>query len=144
MSLKEQILNDIKSAMKNKDDFTRDSLRQISAAIKQIEVDTRKTLSDDDIIVQLQKEIKKRQDAASLYIQGGREELAKKEQDEIALIQKYLPAQLSDEELESAIRQIKDATSDINLGLLIKMAKDKIGASADARRISEIAKRLLS
>lgn len=145
MGLKEQILEDIKTAMKAKEDFARDTLRQISAALKQIEVDTRKVLSDDEIVAVLQKEVKKRQDAIALYLQGGREELAKKEQDEIQIISKYLPAQLDDEALKEAIAKIKDELADaVNLGLLIKTAKEKLGASAEARRISEVAKSLLS
>lgn len=145
MTLKEKILEDIKSAMKSKDDFARDTLRQINAALKQIEVDTRKVLSDDDIIAILQKEIKKRQDAATLYIQGARAELAKKENDEIKIISSYLPAQLSDEELKNVLNEIITELSDAaNIGSVIKLAKERLKASADARRISEMAKNLLA
>ncbi|BCX79490.1 GatB/YqeY domain-containing protein [Campylobacter sp. 19-13652] len=145
MTLKEQILNDIKSAMKSKDDFTRDTLRQVNAALKQIEVDTRKTLSDEEIVTILQKEVKKRQDAATLYVQGGRDELAKKENDEIKIISNYLPTQLSDEELKAKISQIISELKDgANLGAVIKLAKERLKASAEARRISEMAKSLLS
>lgn len=144
MTLKERILDDIKVAMKSKDDFARDTLRQVNAALKQIEVDTRKTLSDDEIIAQLQKEIKKRQDAAALYIQGGRDELAQKENDEIKIISNYLPAQLSDDELKAALGEIITELKDsANLGAVIKLAKEKLKASAEARRISEIAKKML-
>lgn len=144
MTLKERILDDIKVAMKSKDDFARDTLRQVNAALKQIEVDTRKTLSDDEIITQLQKEIKKRQDAAALYIQGGRDELAQKENDEIKIISNYLPAQLSDDELKAALGKIITELKDsANLGAVIKLAKEKLKASAEARRISEMAKKML-
>lgn len=145
MSLKEQILNDIKSAMKAKDDFKRDALRQLNAAIKQVEIDTRKALSDDELVGILQKESKKRADAAELYTKGGRAELAQKELDEIELIKSYLPKQLSKDEIKQALSQIiAELGKDINLGALIKLGKEKIGAKADGKSISEAAKELLA
>lgn len=144
MALKEQILNDIKEAMKAKDELKRDTLRVVNAALKQVEVDSRKVLSDDEIIDILKKEIKKRQDAAKLYEEGARPELAKKENDEISIISHYLPAQLSDEELMACLKKIRQELGEANLGALIKAAKESVGARADGRRISELAKQLLS
>ena len=142
MSIREQILADIKEAMKAKDEFKRDTLRTLNAALKQVEVDQRIEMTDEVVLPLLQKEIKKRADSVELYIKGAREDLAKKEQGEIELIKAYLPAQLSDEELKEKIKKIIEGVGR-NLGAVMKMAKDEIGASAEAKRISVIAKELL-
>ena len=143
MSIREQILADIKEAMKSKDEFKRDTLRTLNAALKQVEVDQRIEMTDEVVLPLLQKEIKKRADSVELYIKGAREDLAKKEQGEIELIKAYLPAQLSDEELKEKIKNIIERAGK-NLGAVMKMAKDEIGASAEAKRISMIAKELLA
>ncbi|MBN7288482.1 MULTISPECIES: GatB/YqeY domain-containing protein [Campylobacter] len=147
MSIREQILADIKEAMKSKNEFVRDTLRTINAALKQVEVDERIEMTDEIVLPLLQKEIKKRQDSVELYLKGGREDLANKERSEIDIIVKYLPKQLSDNELEEKIKQIivsVGASSIKELGAVMKAAKEQIGASADAKRISEVVKRLLS
>ncbi|QPH88063.1 GatB/YqeY domain-containing protein [Campylobacter concisus] len=143
MSIRGQILADIKEAMKAKDEFKRDTLRTLNAALKQVEVDQRIEMTDEVVLPLLQREIKKRADSVELYIKGAREDLAKKEQGEIELIKTYLPAQLSDEELKAKIETIIQKTGK-NLGAVMKMAKDEIGASAEAKRISMIAKELLA
>ncbi|WP_107695147.1 GatB/YqeY domain-containing protein [Campylobacter concisus] len=143
MSIREQILADIKEAMKAKDEFKRDTLRTLNAALKQVEVDQRIEMTDEVVLPLLQKEIKKRADSVELYIKGTREDLAKKEQGEIELIKAYLPAQLSDEELKEKIKKIIERVGK-NLGAVMKIAKDEIGASAEAKRMSMIAKELLA
>ena len=142
MSIREQILADIKEAMKAKDEFKRDALRRLNAALKQVEVDQRIEMTDEVVLPLLQKEIKKRADSVELYLKGAREDLAKKEQSEIELIKTYLPAQLSDDELKEKIKSIIEKVGK-NLGAVMKTAKDEIGASAEAKRISMIAKELL-
>ena len=143
MSIREQILADIKEAMKAKDEFKRDTLRTLNAALKQVEVDQRIEMIDEVVLPLLQKEIKKRADSVELYLKGEREDLAKKEQSEIELIKAYLPAQLSDDELKEKIKSIIEKVGK-NLGAVMKMAKDEIGASAEAKRISMIARELLA
>ena len=143
MSIREQILADIKEAMKATDEFKRDTLRTLNAALKQVEVDQRIEMTDEIVLPLLQKEIKKRADSVELYLKGAREDLAKKEQSEIELIKTYLPAQLSDDELKEKIKSIIEKVGK-NLGAVMKTAKDEIGASAEAKRISMIAKELLA
>ena len=143
MSIREQILADIKEAMKAKDEFKRDTLRTLNAALKQVEVNQRIEMTDEVVLPLLQKEIKKRADSVELYLKGAREDLAKKEQSEIELIKAYLPAQLSDDELKEKIKSIIEKVGK-NLGAVMKTAKDEIGASAEAKRISMIAKELLA
>ncbi|WP_295146304.1 GatB/YqeY domain-containing protein [uncultured Campylobacter sp.] len=146
MSIREKILADIKEAMKTKNDFERDALRTLNAALKQVEVDNRIEMTDDVVLPLLQKEMKKRADAIELYQKGGRDDLAQIERKESELIARYLPSQLTDGELEAEISQIiaqtgADGVKD--LGVVMKAAKERIGASADAKRISECVKRLL-
>lgn len=146
MSIREKILADIKEAMKTKNDFERDALRTLNAALKQVEVDNRIEMTDDVVLPLLQKEMKKRADAIELYQKGGRDDLAQIERKESELIARYLPSQLTDGELEAEISQIiaqTGASGAKNLGVVMKAAKERIGASADAKRISECVKRLL-
>ena len=147
MNLKEQILNDIKEAMKQKDDFKRDTLWTLNAAFKQVEVDERIELSDERILKIIASEIKKRKDAIELYSKGGREDLAQKEQKEIALFESYLPQQLSDEELQAALKEMianLGVSSLKDQGLVMKEAKAKFGARVDGKRLNVTLRELLN
>ncbi|EAH8456299.1 GatB/YqeY domain-containing protein [Campylobacter coli] len=147
MNLKEQILNDIKEAMKQKDDFKRDTLRTLNAAFKQVEVNERIELSDERILKIIASEIKKRKDAIELYSKGGREDLAQKEQKEIALFESYLPQQLSDEELQAALKEMianLGVSSLKDQGLVMKEAKAKFGARVDGKRLNVTLRELLN
>jgi gatB/yqey family protein len=144
MSIREQILEDIKTAMKQKDNFRRDTLRLINSVIKQVEVDERVEMTDEKVLPILQTQVKRRLDSASQYRDGGREDLAQNEEAEIKIINQYLPKQLSSNELENEIKAIiMNLGSDVNLGSVMKMAKEKIGARSDGKSISECAKKLL-
>lgn len=147
MSVKAQILNDIKAAMKAGNSFERDTLRMISSAFKQIEVDERVELDDTRIFTILQSEIKRRNESATQYKSGGRDDLAQKELGEIEIISRYLPKQLSDDELNAKISELI-AQNGLNgikdLGILMKLAKEAIGSACDGKRMSEAAKKALS
>ncbi|EAI6906558.1 GatB/YqeY domain-containing protein [Campylobacter coli] len=147
MTLKEQILNNIKEAMKQKDDFKRDTLRTLNAAFKQVEVDERIELDDERILKIITSEIKKRKDAIELYSKGGREDLAQKEQEEITLFESYLPQQLSDEELQMALKELianLGVSSLKDQGLVMKEAKAKFGARVDGKRLNVTLRELLN
>ncbi|MBZ7941715.1 GatB/YqeY domain-containing protein [Campylobacter molothri] len=147
MTLKEQILNDIKEAMKQKNDFKRDVLRTLNAALKQVEIDQRIILDDEKIFKIIIGEIKKRKDAADIYIEGKREDLAQKENDEIAILEIYLPKQLSDEELKSSLKKIIEKLGVNSLkeqGLVMKEAKEEFGARVDGKRLNEALRAILS
>ncbi|MFA6143309.1 MAG: GatB/YqeY domain-containing protein [Sulfurimonas sp.] len=147
MTLKETITNDIKTAMKEKNNALRDALRLLSSAMKQIEVDERKELSDEDVIKIIQKQVKQRNDAMSQYRDAGREDLYEKEASEAAIFETYLPKQLSDEELETALRAIileTGATSIKEIGKVMGAASKTLGALADGKRINECAKKILT
>ena len=146
MSVKAQILNDIKAAMKAGNSFERDTLRMINSAFKQIEVDERVELDDSRIFTILQSEIKRRNESATQYKSGGRDDLAQKELGEIEIISRYLPKQLSDDELNAKILELI-AQNSLNgikdLGILMKLAKEAIGSACDGKRMSEAAKKAL-
>lgn len=147
MNIIEQISNDIKEAMRQKDAAKRDALRTISAALKQVAVDQRCELNDELVLAILQKELKKRENAMAIYAQGGREDLAAKEGFEAGLISSYLPKQLSDAELETELKRIAEVLnlkSAKELSKLIAAAKDELGAKAQPKHISEVAKLVLS
>ncbi len=147
MSLRLQIKDDIKTAMKAKDVETRDALRLLDSALKQIEVDERKELSDDDVIAIISKQIKQRNDAATQYKDAGRDDLLEKELAEIAIFERYMPQQLSDEELEATLKTIiaqTGAKSMKDMGKVMGAAKSAIGSQADGKRINECVKKLLA
>jgi len=147
MSLRNRINQDLKDAMKSKDTKKRDALRLLNSAFKQIEVDERKELNDDDIIKIIQKQVKSRNDAIAQYKEAGRDDLMQIELDEIAYYKPYLPAQLSDEELEIAVKQIIQkigASSIKDMGKVMGMASKELSSKADGKRINQFAKKLLS
>ena len=147
MTLRETINQDIKNAMKAKDVKKRDALRLLTSAFKQIEVDERKELSDDDVIKIIQKQVKSRNDAASQYKEAAREDLMQIELDEIAYYEPYLPAQLSDEDLSNALKEIIQkvgASTMKDMGKVMGMASKELAGKADGKRINECVKTLLN
>ncbi len=145
MTIREKILEDIKTAMKEKDNFRRDTLRLVNSVIKQVEVDERIEMTDDKVLPILQTQIKRRLDSASQYRAGNREDLASNEEAEIKIISEYLPKQLTLQELEAQIKEIiAELGAGANLGAVMKVAKEKIGAKSDGKSISDCAKKLLS
>lgn len=147
MSLRETINQDLKEAMKAKDAKKRDALRLLTSAFKQIEVDERKDLSDDDVIKIIQSQIKRRDDAASQYKEAGREDLMQIELDEIAYYTPYLPKQLSDEELTAALKSIIEkvgASSMKDMGKVMGAASKELSGQADGKRINECVKAILA
>ena len=133
--------------MKAKDTQKRDALRLLNSAFKQIEVDERKELSDDDIIKIIQKQVKQRNDSIEQYKEAGRDDLVAKEQLEIDYYKAYLPAQLSDEELENALKEIISqvgATSMKDIGKVMGAATKQLAGKADGKRINQTVKTLLS
>jgi uncharacterized protein YqeY len=110
VSLKEQLGTAVKEAMRNKDRERLVTLRMAQAAVKQIEVDERRELGDDDVLKVLDKMLKQRRDAASQYDDAGRAELADKERAEMKIIEEFMPAALADEELEGLIRDAVSST----------------------------------
>ncbi len=147
MLLREIINTDVKTAMKAKDTKKRDALRLLMSAFKQIEVDERKELSDDDVIKIIGQQVKRRNDAATQYRDAGRDDLLQIELGEIAFYEVYLPAQMSDDELASALKSIIEkvgASTMKDMGKVMGMASKELAGKADGKRINECVKTLLA
>ena len=147
MSLKEQLNEDLKQAMRDKEVVKRDSIRAINTMIKQIEVDERRELDDEEVIKLIQRGIKQREEAISQYKTASREDLVQKEQEQVDVFMLYLPAQLSDEELENGMKEIitqTGANSMKDMGKVMGVATKTFAGVADGKRINEMVKKLLA
>lgn len=139
MSLKDKITEDMKTAMRAHEKERLGTIRLIQAAIKQREVDERITLDDEQVLAILNKMIKQRRDSISQYEAGNRADLAKKEADEILIIQEYLPAQLSEAEIEEAVTAAvaeTGAASPKDMGKVMGILKSRLQGKADMTVVS--------
>ena len=147
MNLKEQIKSDIKDAMRAKDTVKRDTLRNIQASVKQIEVDERRDVTDADLETIMVKYLKQREDAKTQFVDAGRNDLVEKEDAEIAIVKAYLPEPMNDTELENILKDIiasLGAQSMKDMGKVMGAAKSAIGSRADGGRINQVVKKLLN
>jgi len=147
MSLNAQIKSDIKDAMRAKDTVKRDTLRNIQASVKQIEVDERRDVTDADMEAIMTKYLKQREDAKTQFTDAGRDDLVAKEDAEIAIIKSYLPEPMDDNELEVTLKEViasVGANSMKDMGKVMGAAKTSIGSRADGGRINQMVKKLLS
>jgi uncharacterized protein YqeY len=145
--LEQQIESDLKQAMLARDEKLVSTLRTLKSVIlnKKVADGTRDmAMANDDVIVLLSKEAKKRQESADLYTQGNRPELAEKELAEKAVIEKYLPESLSEEELGKLVDQALSGLENPNMGQVIGQVKAKAGAAADGALIAKLVKERLS
>jgi len=148
MSLEQKINNDLKEAMKAKDQVRLRGIRAVKSAIMLLKTDgSGKEIDEATEIKLLQKLIKQRKDSLEIFEKQNREDLAVKEREEIEVIEKYLPEQMSAEELESALKEIINqtgATSMKDMGKIMGMASQKFAGKADGKTISGLVKKLLS
>ena len=147
MSLKDAIVADMKAAMKDKDSVKLETIRLLRSAIQRREVDDRVELDDDGVLQVVQKMVKQCADAAEQFTKGGRDDLASKENANIAILQNYLPAHLSDEEIEAIIADAIDQTgarSMKDMGKVMGVVKSKAQGRADMGAISALIKSRLS
>ena len=145
--LKEKLLEDLKNSMKDKNNLRKNVIQMVRAAILQVEKDKQIEVTDDQIIDIIAKEAKKRKDSIPDYEKSGREDLLGQIKDEIAILEEYLPEQLSPEEVEEKVKEIISslgASTMKDMGMVMKKAKEELGASADGKTINEVAKKLLS
>lgn len=146
MSLKEQLLEDLKLAMKDKDTIRKNAVQMTRAAILQVEKDKRITLDDDGIIEIIAKEVKKRKDSLPDFEKAGRQDLIDDLNREIEILLQYLPQQLTEEELEAYVREaIKEsgAASLKDMGKVMQAVMPKVKGKADGKMINQIAKKIL-
>lgn len=149
MTLKQTLQSDLNQAMKSRDKVTAGALRMTIAAVKTAEVsgDTAKELTDDETLKVIIKEAKKRREAADAYDAANRPELAEQERAELVVLEKYLPAQLSDAELDQMVAEAvteSGATNMGGMGNVMKILQPKIAGRADGGKIAAAVKRALS
>lgn len=147
MSLKDTIIEDTKTAMRNKDALTLGTLRLLQAAIKQKEIDDRITLDDAGIVTVLQKMLKQRQDSIEAFRQANRQDLLDKEEMEVKVLNQYMPQQLSNDEITEIIDAAitnTSASSMQDMGKVMGIVKEKIAGRANMAEVSQIIKSRLS
>lgn len=145
--MEDKLKQDLKNAQLNKDETAVSTLRLLLSEINNLRIQKGGELSDSDIVSVIQKELKKRKEAASGFRQGNREESALKEETEAKVLEGYLPEQISDEELTKIISESINnlgATSMQDMGRVIGQVLGKVGQSADGSRVSALVKQQLS
>ena len=144
--MKKKLLEDLKEAMKDKNEIKKNAIQMARAGILQIEKDKGIELTDEQIIELIAKEVKKRKDSIADYERGGRDDLVAQIKEEISYLV-YLPKQLTKEEIEEKVKIIianVGATTIKDMGMVMKAAKEEFGASADGKTINEVVRALLN
>ena len=147
MSLKTKITDDMKAAMKAREAERLSAIRLMLAAIKQIEVDERKDLSDPEVISVIERMIKQRRDSIAQFQAAGRKDLVDKETFELGLLSSYLPKQLSDDEIASEITAVlaqTGAQGRSDMGKVMGLLKGKLAGRADMAKVSALVKAKLA
>jgi len=143
---KEQLQAAVKEAMINKDNMRRDVIRGLLSAVKQVEIDSQKTLNAEDTIVVLQKEAKKRRESIDEAVKVGRSEIADQEKLELAIIESFLPAQLSRDQVKTIVQETiaqTGVTSQKEIGKLMGALMPKVKGLADGKLVNEVVRELL-
>ena len=143
MGLKDNLLKELKEAMQAKDTIRKDTITMLRAAILQIEKDTQKELSEDDMLAIVAKEVKKRKESLTEYEKAGRDDIVENLNKEIKILEVYLPEQLTEDEIrELVLAAIKEvgAESPKDMGKVMQNVRAKTQGKADGKVISEIVK----
>ena len=148
MSIKDLLTEDMKQAMKDKESgkLRLSVIRMARANIKNIEIDEKRELNDDEVLAVLVKEVKMRQDSLEEFAKAGREELVEQAKQEIAILRKYLPEQLSDEELRALVEEAvaeTGAAGPKDMGKVMAALMPKTKGRADGKRINTMVRELL-
>ncbi len=147
MSLAERLLADLKEAMRAQDVVTRDTLRMARSAIQYAEIEQQRPATDEEVEAILRREIKRRNEAVILFRQGKREDLAAADEAQIQVLERYLPKQLSHDEVAAVLREIADEqglTSPSQLGQLMRLAMPRLKGQADGSMVNQVAREILS
>ncbi len=147
MSLKDQLMQDMKTAMKSKQVDRLGTIRQLRSAIKNKEIELRQDLDDDGIISVISTAVKQRREAAQMYSDNDRPELAAKEEAEMTVLQEYLPAQLSEEDVRKIVTEViaeLDATSMKDMGKVMPQVMARTKGCADGKMVNQLVRELLA
>ncbi len=145
--MKEKLLEELKIAMREKDELRKNTITMLRAAILQIEKDEQKVLNDDEIQVVVSKEVKKRKESIEEFKKAERNDLAEEVEKEIEILSKYLPEQLSDEEVEKIVKEAIEktgATEVKDMGKVMQEVRPKTQGKADGKFVSDLVRKLLS
>lgn len=144
MKLKEKITSDLKGAMKAGDVLRRDTLRMLDSAIKNVEIEKKKRetgLEEEEVLEVVSRAVKQRQDSIKQYEDGGRPELAQKEKEELDILMEYMPEQLDDDAIRSAVAEVIAATgaaSPSDMGKVMGAVMTKVKGQADGNKVRQI------
>ena len=144
--LKQIVEDAARSALKNHEPETLMTLRMFLASVKNREIEKQakgEEVSEDDVMAVLKSEVKKRRDAINEFQKGGRQELADKEAREMAILEKYLPAEISDEEIEKILQPLVAGASAADFGRVMSAAMKAVAGRASGDRVSAMVKKLL-
>ena len=147
MSLKTQLTEDMKTAMRAKDQVSLSTIRLINAAIKQFEVDERTEADDAKVISILTKMVKQRKDSAKIYAEAGRQDLADKENAEIEILNRYLPQMMSAEEIKTVVEVAiteTGASGMADMGKVMGVLKTRLAGKADMGGVNKVLKAALT
>ena len=147
MALMEKIMQDMKEAMKSKEKERLSTIRMLISEIKKRQIDSGKEFDDNDILGVIKSMVKSREDSVKAYREGGREDLAEKEEREVEVLKAYLPKQLSEEEVEKIVEEaIKESGAQTvrDMGKVMKIVMGKYGSQVDGKIVNKIVKEKLS
>lgn len=146
MSLEQQLLEDLKQAMRRNDTSRKAVIRMVRAAIQNAEIEQGSKLDDEEILVLIQKEIKKRREALELFIRGGRQDLVDEETVQLQILAGYLPQQMTAEEIESVAQQViaeMGASSAAQMGPVMRTLMSQLKGRADGKLVNQVVRKLL-
>lgn len=141
--MKEELLNELKEAMRNKDELRKNTITMLRSAILQVEKDSQKNLNDDEIVVIISKEVKKRKDSIEDYVKAKRDDIVSDLNREIEILSKYLPKQLEDNEIEELVEEAIQETGALgpkDMGKVMQNLRPKTAGKADGKKVSQIVK----
>lgn len=147
MSLKEKLMEDLKTSMKNKDILRKNTITMVRAAIKQEEVDKRIDLDDEGIIQIMGKQLKEKRNSIEEFKKGDRQDLVDQAEAEIAILLEYLPKQLTEEELTEIVKEVLDQggyTSMKDMGKIMKDVMPKVQGKADGNMVNQVVRKILA
>ncbi|NMB09014.1 MAG: GatB/YqeY domain-containing protein [Tissierellia bacterium] len=146
MSLKQKLMEDLKTSMKNKDSIRKNTITMVRAAIKQKEVDERIELNNEEIIEIISKQLKEKKNAIEDFKKGERQDLVELTEKEMEILLEYLPKQLTEEEIEKIVRETieeVEAKSMKDIGIIMKSVMPKVKGRADGGTVNKIARKIL-
>ena len=147
MSLKDKLMEEFKSSMRNKDTIRKNTVTMVRAAIKQREVDERIELGDEEVLEIISKQLKEKKMAIEEFRRGNRQDLVDLTEAEMSILLEYLPKQLSEEEVEQIVRETIDeigATSLKEIGIIMKTVMPKVKGRADGNMINQAVRKILN